>query len=163
MKNLFAACVVATMLVGTAQAQTVVYNPADTVTDCNIIPGQCQTFYPDGTVVTNFTEQTTDPTVVVAPPVPEVAVVVPQNVVAAPDPVPSMFHPGQVIGVVWDCFAQVFVPPGSSPCYGEVLHVLGLTSWGWIKVIDEAGDTWTVNPSRMIGFQELPGLINAQR
>lgn len=143
-----------------ASAQTVVYNPAEVLTDCNIIPGQCQTFYPDGSVVTNFTEQTTDPGVVVAAP----AVVVRQDATITTDSkAEPLFRIGANIAVLWDCVSQAFVPPGASPCFGEVLRVVDVTPSGWLFVIDEGGDKWTVNPSRMIGFHELPGLANAQR
>lgn len=120
-------------------AQTVVYNPNQSMTDCNLIPGQCQTYYPDGTVITTFTQDTADPKVDTSTPSPA-----------------SMFKVGAVIGVVWDCLPAFTVPPGGSPCYGEVLQVLALRANGWLDVLDEAGDTWTVNPLRMIGWQPAP-------
>ena len=42
-----------------------------------------------------------------------------------------------------------------APCYGEALQVINVRRNGWIDVKDSAGDAWTVNPSRMLGFMPV--------
>lgn len=66
---------------------------------------------------------------------------------------PPMFLAGQEIGVVWDCLPQAVSP---QPCYAEVLRVLHVRSDGWLVVVDDGGEEWTVRQDRMIGFQRDP-------
>ena len=79
---------------------------------------------------------------------------------------PPLFIVGRTYLVIPDCLPMYLVQMaesmpmfrgvGLNPCYAERLTVVSVRPDGWVQMVEDDGDAWTINPARVYAVQLQP-------
>ena len=80
-----------------------------------------------------------------------------------PDASSPLFTAGQSYVLTWDCTVVADQGQAAQGCFSEVVTVNAIRPDGWLRITDDQGDTWHINPARLVGFKPAPVALKAAR